>query len=127
MLHLTRLDVIERLRAHLLTLTDDTRSACQVADELGIFCGGFSRLDACALRKQFAWLEAKAHRPLTRKELIERANQWQLARQVLHGVTLACDSQTLDREHCRGWDTFSDEELAGFHQQLLGQPVTIAD
>lgn len=125
MLTLTRAEAIDRLRAHLLALTDDTRSACQVAEDLGIFCGGFGRLDACDLRRQFAWLETKAHRPLTRAELKQRANQWQLARQVLHGVALACDAQTLDREHCRGWDTFSSEELARFHRELIGEPIQI--
>jgi hypothetical protein len=125
MLTLTREQVIDRLRAHLVKLTDEDRSLCQVAKELNIFCHGFARLDSGELRREFEWLEKKAHRPLTRPELEQRAGQWQLARQILHGVTVACDAQMRDHDHCRGWDTFTDLELARFHQELLGEMVEV--
>jgi hypothetical protein len=78
-LTLTREQLIDRLRAHLVKLTDEDRPLCQVARELNIYCHGFGRFTSEELRREYAWLEKKAHHPLTRQELEERANQWQLA------------------------------------------------
>jgi hypothetical protein len=125
MLKLSRQAAIARLRTHLLQFCDDDHSICQVAAERGIFCHGFARLDSPTLRKDYDWLAEKAHRPLTRKELESKANQWELARQVLHEVSIACDAEQIDRDQCKGWDSFSDAELARHCLELLGEEVEI--
>jgi len=125
MKRMTRDALVERLRAHLLTLTDDDHSICLVAAERGIFCRGFARLNSTELREKFHWLEEKAHRPLTTSELKERANQWELSRQQANAVPIACDAEQHDRDQCNGWDGFSDEALARFHQELLGEAIEV--
>jgi len=125
MLQLTRSQLIGRLRDLLQPMTDDAHSICEVAAKHGIFCQGFGRLDSSELRSKYKWLEDKAHRPLTRPELEERANTWELARQTYHGVDLACDAETIDHDHCKGWDGHSDEDLALFHLRLSDEAVEV--
>lgn len=123
---LSRRQVIDRLRDHLLQYCDDDHSICEAAAKMGIFCRGFARLNSTELRERYGWLEDKAQKHLTRPELEERANQWELARQVLHNVSIACDAETVDRDQCLGWDGFTDEQLAKYHEDLLGEAVQIS-
>jgi hypothetical protein len=123
---LTRDEAIRELRAYLVTLVDEEHSICQVAAERNIFCRGFRRLDSTELREKYAWIQEKADHPLTRPELEERANTWELARRNLHDAELACDSELKDRDQCLGWDEFSDARLIELHDELLGERVEIS-
>jgi len=124
---LTRDQAIDALRAKLLTFVDDEHSICEVATRRGIFCGGFAQWSAGELRKRHAWIVAG--RPgVQRHELEDLANRWQLARQFVQGKPLACDVQADEHENhhiCRGWRDFTDERLAGFYRELLGEEVEI--
>ena len=122
---LTRAEAIDALRAKLLTLTDDEHSMCEVASKLHLYCGGFSQWKFDELRRRYAHIVK--HRPhVSRPALEELANRWQLARQFVQGTLLACDTQTMERHTCHGWDGFSDEQLTQFYAELLGEPVEIA-
>lgn len=121
---LTRAETIEALRAKLLTLTDDEHSMCWVAKTSHTFCGGFSQWKFDELRRRYAHI-VKRHPHISRPELEELANRWQLARQFVRDTSLACDTESMEHRTCRGWEEFSDEKLAEFHQELLGEPVEI--
>ncbi len=120
----SRAKAIERLREHLLRLTDEEHSICQVASELGIFCRGFRRWDEEELRRRYQAALGRSS-GLTRRQLEELANLWQLSQQILHRVRLACDAETALHGTCRGWDDFSNEDLARFCSDLLGQHVVV--
>lgn len=121
---MTRTEAIDALRSRLVKLADDDHCICDVASKLHVFCGGFSRLKSHELRERYDWI-VKRRPHITRKELEELANRWQLARQFLLEKNLACDAETLDRNLCRGWDEFSDEELATQVRELLCTEVEI--
>ena len=38
---------------------------------------------------------------------------------------MSCDAQTIERDTCRGWDTFDDDAVARFYHELLGVQVEI--
>jgi hypothetical protein len=123
---ISRTEAIGRLRHYLKSLTDDEHSMCQVAAKKGIFCHGFARFSDGELKKRFAALSAR--RPgMNRWQLEELANRWELARQVVDGVTLACDAQTLEHDTCRGWDDFTNDQLARFCADLLALDVVITE
>ncbi len=122
----TRRDAVARLREALLKLTDDEHSMCQVAAERGIFCRGFRRWNASEFDRR--WRDAIGRSThLSRAQMEEFANVWQLAEQIRLRVALACDAQTLQHGPCRGWDEFSNAELARFCSDLLGQSVVVVD
>lgn len=121
----TRKEAIDLLRAELLKKVDDETCICQAAAEGKIFCHGFSRYGDRELRARYHWLVRK--RPTaTREQLEELANEWQLARQEVRHTALACDVQQAEHDSCRGWDDFSNEDLARFVQELMGKPVVVA-
>ncbi|MFA6955652.1 MAG: hypothetical protein WC538_07260 [Thermoanaerobaculia bacterium] len=119
-----RADAIASLRSALLQLTDDQRSMCQVAAERGIFCHGFRQLTDDELRQRYDWLVSR-YPTATRAELESMANLWQISRQVLEGVPLACDAQKLEHDTCNGWDDFTNEQLEGYHREIVGESVIV--
>lgn len=121
---LPRPEAIRRLRDHLVKLTDDDHSICEVAASKGIFCGGFKRWTDAELKEHFAGL-LKRRPNLTRAQLEELANTWELARQIVDNVNFACDVQTLEHDTCTGWDEFTNEQLARFCVDLLGLNVSV--
>jgi hypothetical protein len=122
---MTRDETIQALRRALLDLTDDEHSICEVAGKMNVFCGGFAQWKSHELRARYDWIVR--HNPrLTRAELEELANRWQLARQFVRETPLACDTQAIEHHTCRGWDEFSDAELAQHLQQLTGEEVQVA-
>jgi hypothetical protein len=122
---ITRAEAVGRLRYELKRLTDDEHSMCQVAAKKGIFCHGFARFSDEELRKRFAGI-VRSRPKVNRWQLEELANRWELARQIVQGVALACDAQTRDHDTCRGWDDFSNEEIARFCSDLLGLDVVVS-
>jgi len=122
----SRLEAIARLRETLLHFADDEHSMCQVAADRGIFCHGFRRWDAREFDRR--WKNAigrSAH--LTRPQMEEYANLWQLAEQLRRGVSLACDTRTRGPGPCRGWDEFSNADLSRFCADLLGRNVVVTE
>ena len=122
---IAREEAVKILRGELLKLVDDENSICKVAAEKGIFCKGFQRYSDFELRKRYRWI-ARKDRRYTREEIEELANRWQLARQDVDELPLACDVQQVEHDACRGWDDFSSEELGKFIYQVTGRVVAVA-
>src|ERR1700681_3021909 len=121
---ISREDAISRLRRKLLELTDNDKSACQVAAERGILCGGFRRYSYQELREAYHHL-VQRNPSISRPALERAANEWQLERQADVGTLLSCDTQQLFYETCRGWDDFTNAQLTQFCSQLLGDEVIV--
>ncbi len=122
----SRNELIDRLRNALREFADDDTSICKAAADRGVFCRGFLRYTDGQLKRRYEWIVRK--RPgISRNELEQIANYWQLAQQQVHGVGFACDVQTRLHDTCGGWDDFSNEQLADFHAQLTGRKVDVYD
>jgi hypothetical protein len=120
----SRSEAIGRLRAMLLALTDEEHSICQVAAEGGIFCRGFARWSPADFDRR--WKRAIGRSThLSRAQMEEFANLWQLAEQIRQRVTLACDAKATGERACRGWDEFSNEEISRFCADVLGETVVV--
>lgn len=120
-----RTEMIALLRSELVKLTDEENSICKVAAERGIFCKGFDRNSDGGLRRCYSWLDKR--RPgMSRDELEDLANSWQLARQIVDDLPLACDVQQKEHDSCRGWDDFSNEDLSKFFNELTGRSLIVA-
>ena len=121
-----RSEVIEALRREMAEWCDDEHSICQVAAERGVFCHGFARWSFKELKERYPQI-TRSRRALTRKELEDLANRWQLARQYVKDEGLACDVQAQDEEYpqCKGWGEFTDEELEEFHNRICGDAVRV--
>ena len=116
---LTRSDAITELQRIFLRLVDDEHSMCEVAARLDIYCRGFAQHSFEELKKRYDWLVAR--RPdITREELERLANIWQLARQDLRCTATSCDTQTIERDTCQGWDNWTDADLERYLLELGG-------
>lgn len=122
----TREEVIGDLRRALVEAAGEEHSICRVAQEKGLFCHGFARWKLHELKARYPTI-TRSRRRLTRAAMEELADRWQMARQLATGEALACDVQAGPEQHptCRGWDEFSDEQLARFHAELCGEEVEI--
>ena len=107
-------------------MVDEDHSMCQVAAERGIYCCGFGRLGDEQLRQSYSWLLRNNPR-MSREELEEAANKWELARQIVNQVPIACDSQALEKDTCAGWETFDDATIGRFYQELIGEEIKVVD
>ncbi len=107
----TREEAISRLRVALQKLTDDEHSICQIAAERGIFCHGFQRWPASEFDRRWKGALGRSTH-LSRAQMEELANVWQLAEQIRRRVGFACDAQRNGAGGCRGWEEFSDADLA---------------
>ena len=119
-----RPEAIARLRAALLALTDEENSICQVAGKLGIFCRGFRRWNASEFDRRWRGAIGRSTH-LTRAQMEEFANLWQLGEQIRQRVAFACDAKTEPGGRCRGWEEFSNADLARFCADVLGQNVEV--
>jgi hypothetical protein len=121
-----REQAVSRLRASLLAMTDEEHSLCQVAAERGIFCRGFRRWSQSEFDRRWRkYLGRSTH--LSREQMEEYANVWELAEQIRRRVSLACDAQTAARGPCRGWNEFSNADLARFCSDVLGENVEVVE
>jgi hypothetical protein len=125
---LTRAEVIEDLRRVVDSWADDEKCACQAAAERGMFCKGFAQWKFGELKERYPQI-MRSRRGITRPELEDLANRWQLARQWVSGKENACDVQAGETlfQQCKGWDEFDASELEGFHLELCGEEVRIVD
>jgi hypothetical protein len=123
---ITRSEAIALLRTKCVALVDEEHSLCDVAARLHVLCGGFAQWRFHELKERYEWI-ARRRPGVTRKELESLANRWQLARQFVLDTPLACDCQMQEKTHsvCRGWDEFSDEDLARFCQELTGAETVV--
>ena len=123
---LTREEVIDRLRSAMQGWQDDEHSLCQVAAEKGLFCRGFAQWKFGELKERYPQI-VRSRPALTRDELEELANRWQLARQAVTGERTSCDVQRHEEhfQQCQGWDQFDDRQLELFHEEICEEPVEI--
>jgi hypothetical protein len=119
-----RAEVINLIRTELLKNTDSETSVCKYATERGLFCRGFARFGDAELRRKYNWI-ARRRPEMTREELEEIANRWQLARQEVSALPVACDVQQVEHDMCRGWDDFSNQDLSRFYTELTGKPIVV--
>jgi hypothetical protein len=105
-------------------MVDEDHSMCQVASERGIYCRGFARLGDEQLSQRYSWL-LKNNPWMSREEVEEMANRWELARQIVNRVPIACDSQALEKDTCAGWENFDDATIARFYRELIGEEIRI--
>jgi hypothetical protein len=123
-LTISRPQIIDLLRSELLKRAGEDVSACRVAAEQGIFCHGFARYSDEELRRRYEWIVRR--RPtLTRDELEEIADRWQMARQEVTHTPIACDVQQRVHDTCRGWDDFSNDDLSRFYFEMTGKDIVI--
>jgi hypothetical protein len=121
-----RPEAIARLRAHLLPMTDEESSLCRVAGEQGVFCFGFRRWNAAEFDRRWrGFIGRSTH--LSRAQMEEFANIWQLTEQSKARVALACDAAAIGQGPCRGWNEFSNDELGRFCRDLLGEDVEVVE
>ncbi len=120
----SRMEIINLLRQELIKRADGDKSACKVAAEQGIFCLGFARYTDAELRRRYDWIVRRQPK-MSRQELEEIADRWQLARQEVEQIPIACDVQQKVHDTCRGWDDFSDEELSRFYFEMTGQDAVV--
>ena len=107
-------------------MTDEEHSLCQVAAERGVFCRGFRRWNEAEFDRRWrAYIGRRTH--LSRVQMEEYANLWQLAEQLRRRVSLACDTQTTPQGPCRGWNEFSNADLARFCCDVLGENVEVVE
>jgi hypothetical protein len=119
---ISREAAIARLRAALIALGEEGKSMCRIAAEKGILCGGFHRYTDERLRETYAMVAPEG---LSRAEIEDRANRWQLERTELEGARVCCDVQYRFYETCRGWADFTNEALADFLLEIAGERVTV--
>jgi hypothetical protein len=121
---ITRETAVAQIRRQLIAMQEEGQSVCKIAAEKGILCRGFSRDSDEALHYRYAAV-IPGGVDLPRQELEGRANDWQIERQRHEGTLLCCDVQYMFNETCRAWDDFSNDELARFCHELLGQQVRV--
>jgi hypothetical protein len=121
----TRARAVERLRDTLRGLVGDDRSMCRVAAERGIFCRGFARWSDSEFDRRFRGALGRSTH-LSRAQMEELADLWQLAEQIRCRVTLACDARGASLGACRGWDEFSNADLERYCADILGLDVVVA-
>lgn len=120
-----RAEVIDLLRKELVQRANGEKSACKVAADENIFCRGFARYTDLELRRRYDWI-ARRNPKMKRKELEEIADRWQMARQDVGNLPVACDVQQKVHDTCRGWDDFTNEELSRFYYEMTGKEIVIA-
>jgi len=123
--HITRAEAIQALRLTYGRKLDSETSMCRYAADHNVFCRGFNRFSDRELRGRFDWIADKES-AMTRDTLEELVDRWQLARQEVSGLPIACDVQQREHDACRGWDDFSNDELSKFYAEAFKLEVDIA-
>lgn len=126
MKELTRDQAIDDIREVLLELVDEKTSVCQVASDLGLFCGGFSQWGLDELKARFPWI-VRQHPDVSRAELEVLANRWCATRQSPEHGRITCDlmQRAPTRKPCAGWEEWYEAEIARFHRELFGSEVRV--
>ena len=115
---MTREAAIARLRRTLMSFCAEGESACRAAADHQLLCRGFGHMTDAQLRLRFG--EILHLPPDAPRDVIEaKANEWLLARQQATAAPTICDLQRRTHETCRGWDEFSNAELAKYCGEML--------
>ena len=120
----SRTEIIDRLRQELVARAAGDMSICRLAAQEGIFCHGFDRYTDEELRSRYGWL-MRRNPKMSRGEIEEIADRWQMARQDVDGLPTSCDVQQRVHDTCSGWDDFTSEELSRFYSQLTGVSLVV--
>lgn len=122
----TREEAIDDLRAALLELSGDEHSICKVAEDRGLFCHGFAQWKLHELKERYPQITRSRPR-LSRPEMEDLADRWQMARQFVSDEPLACDVQLHETEFrtCKGWDEFDDDQISRFHLEICDEEIRI--
>lgn len=126
MLSMTRNEAVTAIRRKLLEMVDEDHSMCQEAASRGIFCHGFQRLEDEQLRKRYSWL-LRNNPEMSTEDLRDMANRWELARQIVNKVPISCDAQTIEKDTCHGWDSFDNDTIAQFYEELVGGKIQVIE
>ena len=121
---LPRISAIDLLRQELVKRAGGEKSACRVAAEQGIFCGGFARYTDVELRRRYDWI-VRRYPDMTRAELEEIGDRWQMARQDVKDLPIACDVQQDEQHTCNGWNDFTNEQLEQFYYEMTGKEIVV--
>ena len=118
----TRQTLITALRSELAKRANGEMSICKLAAKTGVFCKGLKRYSDAEIAERYGWI-VRRNPDISRPELEEIADRWQMARQDVEGVATSCDVQQLEHDTCGGWDDFSNEDLSRFLRELTGRQV----
>jgi hypothetical protein len=121
---ITREAAVARIRTRLIAMKEEGKSMCLIAAEKNVLCRGFHRDTTDELRWRYVH-EIPNAQDLSRSELEQLANAWQIERQVQEKRLLCCDVQYMFYETCRGWDDFTNDDLARFCLELTGEEVLV--
>ena len=121
---LRRSEAIEALRDVLLRMVDEQSSLCRVAAWRELFCHGFSQWSQAELERRFPTIAPRSTH-FARAHQEQLVNDAQLHRQDVHARKLPCDVEHGCDAPCRGWQEFSDRDLARFHRELCGEKVRV--
>ena len=119
---LMREEAIARLSKRLAALAGPNQSICRFAAEENVLCRGFSRYTDEQFRQRYEFLGEET---TTRAELERRADEWHVTRAQIENARTACDVQRRFVETCRGWNEFTNQELARFCSQICGERVVV--
>ena len=124
---MTRQAAIGDLRRALVAAAGE-HSICRVAQEKDLFCRGFGQWKLHELKQRYPQITRSRSR-LSRSEMEDLADRWQLARQFVRGESLACDVQMQEGQlrTCDAWEGFGDDELERFHLELCGEEIRIEE
>jgi hypothetical protein len=121
----SREELVGALRDELSRRANGDMSICRLAAERGVFCKGFNRYTDEELRERYGWI-LRRNPQVSREQLEELADHWQMARQDVDQLPTCCDVQQVERDACGGWADFSAEDLSRFFLELTGRRVVVS-
>jgi hypothetical protein len=113
---------IARLRKALGELTPDDQSTCRAVADRNVLCRGFDQDSLTELRMRYA---AAIDISGKRADVERRADAYQQRRREEEDAAVACDVQQRYYETCRGWDEFTNDDLARFIFEIVGEQVHV--
>ena len=122
----SRDQAIAALRRCLERLGDGEHSTCHIAAARGIFCRGFQQWNDHEFHRRWRPVLGESTH-LSRPQIERLADLWELCEQMSQHVRVTCDARAATPGPCRGWYEFSNDTLARFCSEMLGQKVVVAD
>jgi hypothetical protein len=119
---IARATAIARLRKALAAMTPPGHSTCRAVTDQGVLCRGFRQDSQTELRMRYA---AEIDISGKRGDVERRADEYQHRRQIEEDAPCSCDVQQHYYETCRGWDEFTNEDLARFLLEVCGEQVRV--
>jgi hypothetical protein len=113
---------IARLRRALAEMTPPEQSTCRAVADRNVMCQGFHQDSLTELRMRYA---AEIDITGKRADVERRADAYQQRRREEENAAVSCDVQQRYYETCRGWDEFTNDDLARFCLEILGERVRV--